>query len=240
MRARNCMSADPDTQHGVESKKKKKQKKMTVGYGILLLFVPFLCLLFNPFFYDYLHEKHGSYDTLGHERVQEIRSDVFSFLLLQQNSIDAFTAEENSHMKDVRLIIVLLILITVLSYILLLRRLLFDSRLTTKHEAALRMKRYLLHLESAAQSARYLAGAIVFLAVCVVLFFEQTFTMFHLLLFPQGNWLFDASSIMIQTFPAGFFMEFSLWWFGIVLFLCCSIVVATWFVCRHSKAHHKV
>ena len=44
----------------------------------------------------------------------------------------------------------------------------------------------------------------------IVLFFNQVFTLFHLLFFPQGNWTFPADSHLIQTFPLEFFYSISL------------------------------
>ncbi len=40
------------------------------------------------------------------------------------------------------------------------------------------------------------------------LFFNRFFKLFHLILFPQGNWQFSASSLMIQAYQQSFFREF--------------------------------
>ena len=37
--------------------------------------------------------------------------------------------------------------------------------------------------------------------------FTALFTFFHQLFFPQGNWMFPADSLLIQTFPADFFVK---------------------------------
>ncbi|MBI2112781.1 DUF1461 domain-containing protein [Candidatus Woesearchaeota archaeon] len=42
-----------------------------------------------------------------------------------------------------------------------------------------------------------------------LLFFNQLFTLFHLLFFPQGNWIFPVDSLLIQTFPLDFFIGIS-------------------------------
>ena len=42
-----------------------------------------------------------------------------------------------------------------------------------------------------------------------LLFFNQAFTIFHLLFFPQGNWIFPIDSLLIQTFPLDFFIGIS-------------------------------
>ncbi|NQV91473.1 DUF1461 domain-containing protein [Candidatus Woesearchaeota archaeon] len=40
--------------------------------------------------------------------------------------------------------------------------------------------------------------------------FNTLFTWFHRIFFPQGNWMFDAESLLIQTFPIEFFVSMSL------------------------------
>ena len=59
------------------------------------------------------------------------------------------------------------------------------------------------------------AGGKYALIICLLLLllvgvlFPLTFTGFHLLLFPQGNWQFSPDSLLIKTFPLIFFQEFS-------------------------------
>jgi len=40
-------------------------------------------------------------------------------------------------------------------------------------------------------------------------FFEEAFVFFHLVFFPQGNWMFPVDSMLIQTFPLEFFINFT-------------------------------
>jgi len=43
----------------------------------------------------------------------------------------------------------------------------------------------------------------------LLLSFHSAFTVFHNLFFPQGNWQFASDSLLIQTFPLGFFIGMS-------------------------------
>jgi len=56
------------------------------------------------------------------------------------------------------------------------------------------------------------AALIVFLialfSLIASLFFDRFFKLFHLIVFPQGNWQFQASSLMIQVYQQSFFQEF--------------------------------
>ncbi len=54
-------------------------------------------------------------------------------------------------------------------------------------------------------------GAVILLSLAIILSFNITFTLFHLLFFSQGNWQFPADSLLIQTFPIEFFVRMSTW-----------------------------
>lgn len=53
----------------------------------------------------------------------------------------------------------------------------------------------------------------------ILLAFNSSFTLFHQLFFPQGNWQFAADSLLIQTFPMEFFVRISGVLFGGALIL---------------------
>jgi len=62
--------------------------------------------------------------------------------------------------------------------------------------------------------------AVVLIKLIVVLLsFNFAFTIFHNILFPQGNWMFPMGSVLIQTFPLQFFINMSVWIFGATLLL---------------------
>lgn len=50
-----------------------------------------------------------------------------------------------------------------------------------------------------------------------IISFNSSFTVFHQIFFPQGNWQFPVDSLLIQTFPLGFFIEISLFIFILTL-----------------------
>ena len=49
--------------------------------------------------------------------------------------------------------------------------------------------------------------------------FDFVFAYFHKIFFPQGNWQFATESLLIQTFPREFFVEFSRMMFRISIIL---------------------
>lgn len=54
-----------------------------------------------------------------------------------------------------------------------------------------------------------MASVFVALLLLIVILssFDLTFTLFHRIFFPQGNWQFPADSSLIQTFPLEFFVK---------------------------------
>ncbi|MBI2151520.1 DUF1461 domain-containing protein [Candidatus Woesearchaeota archaeon] len=58
-----------------------------------------------------------------------------------------------------------------------------------------------------------------------IFLFQILFTIFHLIFFPQGNWIFPMESLLIRTFPQKFFQDIALFifsislTFGIILYL---------------------
>lgn len=57
-------------------------------------------------------------------------------------------------------------------------------------------------------------GLVTLSAVILILFFSLVsfnvlFSLFHQIFFPQGNWIFPADSLLIQTFPLEFFVKIS-------------------------------
>lgn len=108
-----------------------------------------------------------------------------------------YTAEERSHLEDVKKVINVVdyffygITLAVLGTLFFFRndkkdlhKLLWYSGLT-------------------------IVGIILLVELLSLLSFNGVFTLFHQLFFPQGNWQFPADSLLIQTFPLEFFITIS-------------------------------
>ncbi|MBU0457541.1 MAG: DUF1461 domain-containing protein [Nanoarchaeota archaeon] len=50
---------------------------------------------------------------------------------------------------------------------------------------------------------------ILFIIMTSIISFNYSFTVFHQIFFPQGNWIFPFDSLLIQTFPLSFFIYIS-------------------------------
>lgn len=124
------------------------------------------------------------------------QEQVFNFLD-EKEGLEGFTAGEISHLEDVKKVMkfadyLFYILFLMLSLILTYNR--KDKKFTLR----------LLKFGG--------IGTIVFVLLILIftlVSFNFSFTVFHKIFFPQGNWTFPFDSKLIQTFPLEFFIEVS-------------------------------
>jgi integral membrane protein (TIGR01906 family) len=73
--------------------------------------------------------------------------------------------------------------------------------------------------------------------------FDGFFAQFHHLLFPQGNWTFDADSLLICMYPIDFWMGMGLIWLATTLLICIISAISARLLRRtdtcHLFAHHR-
>jgi integral membrane protein (TIGR01906 family) len=70
-------------------------------------------------------------------------------------------------------------------------------------------------------SALRVAGSIcialpVAVAVGLGFFFDPLFTLFHRVLYPQGNWLFPVDALLIITFPEDYWLTMGIVWMALI------------------------
>ncbi len=130
------------------------------------------------------------------------QENTFNFLLdKKQQNIEfndlQYTEQEIAHLVDVKQ---LMGIMDYIFYSLLLVLTLILTYCRKNKEVITKMLKY---------------GGISVIAVELILFllvlisFNSSFTAFHHLFFPQGNWTFPADSLLIQTFPLQFFVKIS-------------------------------
>lgn len=136
-----------------------------------------LSLVFNPLFFEEL----GRSDELTKSIIQYFLSGDFSVPVL------SLSPAENSHLRDVKLVVFNAELLLVLSLLGL----------------------FLLWPLS---SKVLLWSGIVVIMIPVFLFFvpfERLFVDFHLVVFPQGNWQFDPQdTTLVNVYSLDFFRQF--------------------------------
>lgn len=154
-------------------------KKEKVWLILFCILLPLFLLLFSY--------KTVSYFSLDEEQQESIEGI---------SSLE-YTSAELSHMQDVSKVMrgadfvfygLLLILTLILTY-------------------------YRKDIKQTKKLLKY-GGLTTIIFVLVVLLFSLTsfdylFTLFHQFFFPQGNWTFESSSLLLQTFPIEFFISIS-------------------------------
>lgn len=150
-------------------------------------------LLINSFLFV-IFLRLNSNALINNKTYQREHQQISNFLLTgnEQSLKKALSSNEMSHIEDVRLI---LLKIPVTIFLLL--------------SAALYLAR---HYQKVVVNDifKYSITSIIIISVLLVVLFMPLFLFFHNILFPQGNWAFSESSILIQLYPEQFWRNSSL------------------------------
>lgn len=162
---------------------------------IIISFFSFFIVILIPIFliiwqYNLFFPKT---ENLYFKNYQE---KVMGYLLNKDDLLIEMNELEVSHMKDVKNLILYAMIILLFSLIFLI-----FSYLILKRKNKLK-----LFYNSLKLSSFYIIILIIFLLLTISNF-DFVFIVFHEILFPQGNWLFPASSEMIQAFPESLFKK---------------------------------
>lgn len=176
----------------------KKTNIIIVFLVIAMVFSIYLCsaenIIFNQSFYKKEFSKNNAYSEFNN--ADSIGNALILFFKGNKTLPDVFTKDEALHLIDVRNLVNngnIFLLILILSGIILLSFLLFYSENKRKDLA----------------NASVLSGILIlsFPAALIFFRFNDIFTKFHHIFFPQGNYIFDASSALIRLFPEQFFYD---------------------------------
>ena len=174
-------------------------------FALLLIVFPCKLLLFNHPFYHSQFDKTGVYAELGKEKADSTLKQIFSFMKYEQDTIKGFDEAEISHMKDVRNLIGKL---NILFYVLLILFALFliIFLFWFKQKKKEKKEKYKCLFSSFAYSGLISIIVITTIGIFASVDFNLTFTLFHKIFFPMGNYIFDPSvSLLKQLFPNEFF-----------------------------------
>jgi integral membrane protein (TIGR01906 family) len=130
-----------------------------------------------------------------------------------------YTEDEQSHLRDARVVLYGFLLLAVVSAVFVIVSLVRGARDAARWRAV-------------ARGALWLIPAIVLLGVFAFFAFEPLFTLFHEIFFPGGNWSFPADSHMILTYPE-LFWELCSFALGTLAIIGSTIV---WFLARRRAA----
>lgn len=157
----------------------KKERILLIFFCILL---PFFLLLFSYKIVLYFSE-------LGAEQ-----EEVINYLESEGELKLNYTSAEISHLKDVKEVM------EKTDYTFYFLLLACGAIFAYKYKDKKYLKKLLLW------GGGISAGLFVLFSVLALTGFNFWFEVFHQVFFPQGNWVFPGDSLLIQTFPASFFV----------------------------------
>lgn len=125
----------------------------------------------------------------------EVVQNVYNFLKGKEQLTPLFTIDEKKHLQDVKDVFYIVFVWEIIAVIGILTAILFfviSKKKTYFIDWCLLVSVITLSL-------------LWLLLVSLSFDFQWLFILFHKIFFPQGNWLFAGSSLLIQLFPASFF-----------------------------------
>jgi len=196
----------------MKNKKKKSplEQKILIIVSCILLVVllfsaSFFMVLSDRSFYDKSFDKYGVYKDIGVIGVRNTVDSLINYLTSENTEISkveglkAFSSEEQAHLEDVHRIIRAVKIMSIAFAVILA---FIIIRLSMLKDFKISLQRIIFY------------GGVSALAVLLIIFllslnFSSFFEGFHKLLFPQGNYSFPSSYLLIKLFPEAFFRDFA-------------------------------
>ncbi|BAL80943.1 lipoprotein intramolecular transacylase Lit [Caldisericum exile] len=188
------------------------KKTILISITLILILLPLFWILFlnQPIFsllYDTLHLK--DYNNMEKEDYLSKVSIIIHYFFNTKPllEIKEMSEIEKIHMKDVKFLILLalLILVFALVTVLVFRR---------------ELKKIIIR-----EAGIVTLGIVAIIVIFSLINFDFAFIIFHRILFTNNFWLLDPSTLLIKLFPEKVFMVLAYIWFGITLFLSLIITV---------------
>jgi integral membrane protein (TIGR01906 family) len=177
-----------------------------------------------------VYEKLSSNETYAQNITEDITDNVLGYFH-HKEELRYFTANEKSHMGDVRRVITF---ITYMYYACILLSIALFIYLYLKF----RNDKYRF-IKITSKSILYTGITVIVLLGLLIIFsvfyFDQLFTLFHLIVFPQGNWMFDSSSLLITVFPEQFFFDAALRIFTYAILQAIVFTAIGWWINKQLK-----
>ncbi len=163
-------------------------------------------LFLNPVWVGFDQDRSDVVRITGYTpaQVHQVTGSILSDLVFgppdfaaKVNGAVVLEPREQSHMVDVRTVVMTLGLVSLAATVLLVA-LGFASR----------GRRWFWR--AVGTGATVLVGGVIVVGVAFALFFEQTFELFHVIFFPPGTYMFDPrTERLVQLFPDQFWTETS-------------------------------
>lgn len=218
------------------------------GLALVLIIIlgSFTVMIFNKEFYYNEYAKNHVYDKMVENGYATKENTQNTTVAITENlihylrgkgdaaSLNNFSPDEQSHLNDVARIMHAMY-VTYYAAIIIFILLFLSLSFWIKDKDAL--VKYIAHIVLIGSiTAGIILSIIVFSAI---FYFEQLFTLFHVFIFPQGNWMFANNSLLITLFPQEFFFNMSLRIFFYAFFQTIIFLVIGWWLRKHTKLREK-
>lgn len=199
-----------------------------ISFVILIFLIPLPFIIFNKTFYYNQYEQNGVYDIIGRNNTQALTFSIFTYFRCNEDALKkivknqsetcevflkgnysnnkrefSFTANERSHLSDVRTLIKVSISAVYISFLVFLLSVVF-MYISIKRKKEKARNFFNLFTKIIFQSCIILL-MIYFLLFLFSLNFNWFFDVFHKIFFPQGNYSFASDSLLIILFSSVFF-----------------------------------
>lgn len=226
------MSRDPRHGQNVTRARPGLTPLLAVLAGVATVIVVIgltVALFFNPLWIGFEQERTGVPAITGYtsDQVQGVTGSILADLYfgppafaVAVNGQPVLDGAERSHMVDVRSVLVPVTILFGVALAVLVALM-----------AAYRRSAWVWRAIARGSSALVLVGIVV--SVAVLFFFDAVFLLFHLVVFPQGNFSFDPrTKRLTQLFPDQFWTETSI----AIAVVGVTIAVAAGLVARRQAA----
>ncbi len=175
-------------------------------FPVFCLLATLFALIADPYF------TYAILDSIGKNESIQPTKQLFSAAAGFSKIPQQFIGNELSHLEDVIFLIRLGFLIFIFTFFIFA---------------------YLIKKNNFIKKGFYFY--LILLIIMIIMPFQKIFTLFHLVLFPQGNWTFPAESIIIQTYPFEFFYYYAIFLAIYSIFLAIMLYCSN-YIFNHAKA----
>jgi integral membrane protein (TIGR01906 family) len=197
----------------------------TISLTFLVLFAAFAMVL----------NADSTYVHISDPALQQENKAILSYLsgpLFAENQQAFLTTEEQSHMTDVKFLFDVAFILSLVSLGILLGMIVVFTWHKMKSHFDELMSRTLRATGWSILLICFLLGAMSLLN------FDRFWILFHVIIFPQGNWMFPLNSVLITLYPAEFFARFIMRWLFLVSLFAIVAILISYFATRMRHAEH--
>jgi len=208
--------------------KKLENIIIVLSFLLFLIITPVLIISLNKQNLSRQMQNTNVYSNLNETQANVLLENVLSFFNNKEELSLQFAENEREHMQDVKTIFNLIKWINLFAFILILC---YSADALSKKKT----KKLLKNIKTS--SIIVLIVSLIKIIFLTTLF-QQIFTLFHVVFFPQGNWMFPANSLLITLFPQAFFVTVATQMFLFIIGLNLAIL-GICLACGHKKIRSK-